>query len=239
MKRYYVETFDNIVGVELQAQVWEYLLSQEYWAPRKIFPHPNQTITVKYIPNQNKKEYLDESIAPANNQFMHRCPFATNDEELKNHPIILDLWNTLNSHFNNRFEINGNPEPAGDRRARAYVNIQPHETIKRTHTIHRDTSDLTETKNYTMLYIANPEWHPSWFAENIYYEDDDNSTDKQQYQQGYGQSRGFGIGNSFLTVHPTPGKVILYDGRTLHTTKPAAVWAPEMRYAVAFRIREK
>ena len=239
MKRYQVQTFNDIVAPDLQKQVWEYVLGQEYWAERKTLPYPGTTITVKYTPNQNKKEYLDETLAPANNQYMHRCSFGKTEEDLKNHPVIQDLWNTINSYFDNQFEIAGNPEYAAGDEARVYVNVQPQETIKRTHTIHRDTKDLEETKNYTLLYMANPEWHPSWFAENIYYEDDDNSKDKQQFQKGFGQSRGFGIGESFLTVHPAPGKVILYDGRTLHTTKPAAVWAPEMRYAVAFRIKKK
>ena len=38
---------------------------------------------------------------------------------------------------------------------------------------------------------------------------------------------------------PIPGRIIDYDGRTLHTTRPAAIWANEIRKVIAFRVRIK
>lgn len=244
MKKYYVETFDDVVvDQDLRMKVWDYVISQKYYASRKVFPFPHTIETIEYVPSEGKKEYLDETLPNWNNQFMHRCSFAVEQDDLKKHPIIQQLWDTINLYFGNRFEITGYPEglryTKGFVDSRVYVNVQPHEVIKRTHGIHRDTTDLNDEKSYTMLYIANPEWHPSWFAENMFYADDESSEDHQQWQKGYGQSRNFGIGDSFATVCPKPGRIILWDGRTLHTTKPVATWSPEMRYAVAFRLREK
>jgi hypothetical protein len=249
MKKYYVETVDNVIAQDLQVKVWDYVQDQTYYASRKVFPFPHTIATIKYIPNQDKKEYLDESLPNYNNQFMHRCSFAVEEADLQKHPVIQELWNNINKNFNNKFEITGYPEgrfwsegslyTEGFVNSRAYVNVQPIETINRTHGIRRDTVDLTDDKSYTMLYIANPEWYPSWFAETLFYADDNNANDRQQFQKGFGQSKDFGIGDSFLTVCPKPGRIILWDGRTLHTTKPAAVWANQMRYAVAFRLREK
>jgi predicted 2-oxoglutarate/Fe(II)-dependent dioxygenase YbiX len=54
-----------------------------------------------------------------------------------------------------------------------------------------------------------------------------------------GQSREFPVGYPFSIIPPVAGRVVLYDGRTLHTTKPVAPWAEQMRYAVVFRISLK
>ena len=241
MTRYYVEAFDDLIDDNLQKKVWQHILAQSFHATRKDVSYPTPGTIINYIPSENKKEYLDDSFPSVNNQYMHRCVFAKRSDDLSNHPIILELWNKINTHFNNEFEIKGDPEGIADNNynyARVYVNAQPQETIKRTHGVHRDTIDLDETKHYTMLYIANPEWYPTWFAENVFYEDNEQSEDKQQYQKGFGQSRGFGIGEPYLTIRPKSGRIILYDGRTLHTTKPAAPWSPEMRYALVFRLRK-
>jgi hypothetical protein len=40
-------------------------------------------------------------------------------------------------------------------------------------------------------------------------------------------------------VSPVPGRIIAYDGRTLHTTRPASIWAPVPRITLAFRARLK
>ena len=238
---YDVDVVDNVIDQHLQKDVWEYILSQSFHATRKDVSYPDVGTVINYVPKENKKEYLDQSIPSVNNQYMHRCVFSKGQSDLNNHPIILNLWEHINKHFNDSFIIGGDPEGIADNNfnyARVYVNAQPEETIKRSHGIHRDTINLKKTRNYTLLYIANPEWYPTWFGENIFYEDDEDSEDKQQYQKGYGQCRGFGVGNPFLTVSPKPGRIILYDGRTLHTTKPVAAWSPEIRYAVVFRLKK-
>ena len=81
-------------------------------------------------------------------------------------------------------------------------------------------------------------WYPTWMAENVFCSDDETTGDHQEYQKGFGQSRGFGVGYPFAIVPPVPGRIVIYDGRTLHTTKPTAPWAEHMRYAVVFRVRK-
>jgi len=239
---YYV--YDNTVDKNLQNEVWNYMMNQTFYGKRKTGDHWNETGTVIYYkPSEYKKEYLEEKIEAVDNQYMHRTVFGDTEEDIKKHPPISKLWESISETIGKEWTISGNPEGVASvlvskGKWRVYVNAQPDETIKRSHTIHRDTSDLKETQNYTLLYIANPEWYPSWFAENIFYEDNPNSIDKQQFQKGHGQSRNFGIGDPYAIVSPKPGRIIMYDGRTLHTTRPAAIWSKEMRYAIVFRIRK-
>lgn len=242
MKTYDVKAYDGIVSDDLKWRVWEYVINQQFHATRKDIPYPEPGVIIHYTPAEGKKEYLDDSLPSVNNQYIHRCVFGADEYELnQKHPVILELWNTINSYFGNQFIIDGDPEGIAvrpPRVSRVYVNAQPQEQIKRTHGIHRDSIDLNDDSKFTLMYIANLEWYPSWMAENVFYSDDDTTGDNQQFQKGFGQSRGFGIGYPTGIVSPIPGRVIVYDGRTLHTTKPAAPWAEQMRYAVIFRIRK-
>ena len=110
MKKYYVEIVDNVIDQDLQAKVWDYVQAQTYYASRKVFPFPHTVETIEYVPNQNKKEYLDESLPNYSNQFMHRCSFAVEEVDLQKHPVIQKLWNTINLKFN------GKPISAADLR---------------------------------------------------------------------------------------------------------------------------
>lgn len=243
MKTYNVQAIDNLIEDDLRWRVWDYIQNQSFHATRKDLSYPDPGSIIYYKPIENKKEWMDDSIPSVNNQYMHRCIFGADETELHQaHPIIEELWNKINSYFNNEFIIDGDPEGMAvkpPRVARVYVNAQPSETIKRSHGIHRDTIELDNENNFTILYIANLEWYPTWMAENIFYSDDESTHDTQQFQKGYGQSRGFHVGYPFALTAPAAGRVILYDGRTLHTTKPAAPWAEHMRYAVVFRVRKK
>jgi hypothetical protein len=242
MRTYDVKTYDGIVPDDLRWRVWEYVQNQQFHATRKDTKYPEPGTIVYYKPADGKKEYLDETLPSVNNQYIHRCVFGADEYELQeNHPVILELWETINNYFNREYAIDGDPEGIAvkpPRVSRVYVNAQPQETIKRSHGIHRDTIDLDNDKHFTMMYIANLEWYPTWMAENVFYSDDETTGDTQQFQRGHGQSRGFNVGYPFGIVSPLPGRVIVYDGRTLHTTKPAAPWAEQMRYAVIFRIRK-
>ena len=243
MKTYSVETFDNLIDDNLRQEVWNYIQHQSFHATRKDVAYPMPGSIIHYVPAENKKEYLNTDIPSVNNQYMHRCVFGNNENDIAlNHPVIFKLWKEINKHFDNKFVIRGDSEGIADNKyntARVYVNAQPDETIKRIHGIHRDTVDLNEEKNFTLLYMANPEWYPTWMAENVFYADDETTGDTQQFQKGMGQFRSFNVGYPFSIIPPVAGRVVLYDGRTLHTTKPTAPWAREMRYAVVFRIRIK
>jgi hypothetical protein len=241
MKTYTVETYDNVIDPVLRKQVWDYIQQQLFHATRKDISYPEPGSIIMYRPADGKKEYMDDRIPSVNNQYMHRCVFGDSDQDLELHTPIRDLWNTINEHLGNQYEISGDREGIADRKykfARVYVNAQMDETIKRSHGIHRDTIDLDQERHFTLLYMANLEWYPTWMAENVFYADDDTTGDTQQYQKGMGQSRGFSVGYPFATVPPLAGRIVLYDGRALHTTKPTAPWAKEMRYAVVFRIKK-
>jgi hypothetical protein len=243
MITYDVQTFDDMIPDDLRWRVWEYIQNCEYIAATKDMQNYGKSVAavVKYVPAHNKKEYL-APIAGANNHYMHRTTFGDNEDDLKHHPIILELWNVINNNFNNEFIIDGDAEGIADiipRTSRVYVNAQPNESIKRSHGIHRDSIDLEDDSHYTLLYMANLKWYPSWMGENVFYCDDETTGDKQQFQKGFGQSRNFNVGYPYAIIPPKEGRVILYDGRALHTTKPTSAWAEQMRYAVVFRIRRK
>jgi hypothetical protein len=243
MKSYYVQAFDDVVSKDLADRVWKHIQEQKFHATRKDKAYPEVGTIVNYVPADGKKEYLDKSIPSVNNQYMHRCVFGnTRTDLMEKHSVIDELWEVINNSFEDKFVINGDPEGIADNEhkiARVYVNAQPQETIKRSHAIHRDTIDMDQEKNFTLLYFANPVWYPSWMAENMFFFDDEETGDSQQFQKGHGQSREFPVGWPYATVCPKPGRILIYDGRALHTTKPASAWAEEMRYAVVFRIKLK
>jgi hypothetical protein len=243
MKTYSVETYDDLIPDDLRWRVWEYIQNQTFHATRKDVAYPTPGHIIHYKPIDNKKEYLDDSVPSVNNQYMHRCVFGDSEDELLfKHKVIYELWKTINRAMGNKYEIAGDQEGIADtppRLARVYVNAQPEESIKRSHGIHRDTIELDKEGYFTLLYIANLQWYPTWMSELVFYSDDETTLDKQSWQRGYGQCRGFPVGWPFAVVPPVAGRVVVYDGRTLHTTKPCAPWAEQMRYAVVFRIREK
>jgi hypothetical protein len=242
-KEYSVETHDDVIPEVLRKEVWDYIQNQSYYAIRKdILPKdPNRIIW--YKPIDGLKEYMNDFIPSVNNQMLHRCVLGENEQDLELHQPIKKLWTAINRHFGNCYEINGSEEGVNDpnrrQKARIYVNAQAEETIKRSHGIHRDTIDVDEDRNFTLLYIANLEWYPTWMGEFVTYADDNTTGDTQQFQKGITQSRGFNVGYPFKMIPPIPGRIVVYDGRTLHTTKPTSVWAQAMRYAVVFRIRLK
>lgn len=77
--------------------------------------------------------------------------------------------------------------------------------------LHRD-SDLEN--NYTVILYINPEWDWNWGGETIF------------IQNG---------GEIILTVSPTPGRVVLFDGRILHGPRPVSREAPFPRVGVTFQ----
>lgn len=109
---------------------------------------------------------------------------------------------------------------------RVYANATPHDLINLGGYIHRDTPDLSDETSVTILWIASKEWYPSWGSTlSLFPEDPEGLTgDHQQFNTGAGQQhRNFQIGwqDEGKTISMRPGRLILYDGRTLHTTEPS------------------
>jgi len=244
-KQLHYEIHDHVVTSELHRKVWYYIQGLEHYAMLKDASDPKDRTIIHYIPKENKQEYYNKELPEWNKQFMHRVCFGLNEQEIQtNHPIIFELWNQINSHFGNKFVINGDVEDCYDKNdpylmQRSYVNVNPKEEIKRSHGVHRDTVNLERTDHFTLLYIPNLIWYPTWFGEMMFYENDELSGDFQQFQKGQGQSKGFGVGHPFATIPTVPNRIVLWDGRMLHTTRPTAQWATQLRNSLIFRVSLK
>ena len=261
---YEIRVVDDAVPADLRHSVWEYLLEQTWTAAWKRPKASNFHEIHEYVPGKYKANDYPKRLEEPRHLFMPRAHFASDEESLKAHDPIYRLWQCINMQFDGEFEIAGKPEgttaehspdeyikakytapptldPTMDQGWRVYCNAQPNEHVKRTHGIHRDQPDESIDNTYTCLYVANPIWYPSWFADNMFYTSGKSNTgDHQQFQKG-GQQREFEIdwGDDCKVVSPKPGRIICYDSRRLHTTRPASIWAEADRKAVAFRIRKK
>lgn len=258
---YDIDVLDSVFSEDQRKQYWDYIENQKWhvsWNPGNY-----DYQDYDFIPSKDRNWRKYDPVRTMPSMHMPRAVFASDVHSLeKNHPVLLDLWNNINSALGNAFEIAGDPEdmpsnrlgedhwtaPATEDQSleqgwRVYGNAQPSETIKRSHGVHRDCIDLNQDRHYTCLYFANLVWYPSWFAENIFYPTDTSTGDAQQFQGVYhfNQNRGFNLGwaDEGKIVSPKPGRILIYDSRNLHTTKPTAAWAKTMRKAIAFRLRKK
>lgn len=262
-----IKIIDDAIDEVDRKLIWNYIENQPWhvtWKALPVFERQHYD----YIPAKESTWRHLDPVRLIPHMYMPRALFGSDDQSLEaNHPIIWNLWCQINDILGNEFIIEGDPEgmstdglkddtaakyvapstknPNIEQGWRVYANNQPHETIKRSHGVHRDTIDIDKEGYYTLLYIANLEWYPTWFAENIFYPNDiKNLTgDTQQFQGvvSWAQNRGFAVGwaDEGKIVSPRPGRIILYDGRCLHTTRPAASWAKVGRKAIVFRIRKK
>ena len=158
----------------------------------------------------------------------------------KKHPIIGELWDEINSKLGNCYAITGAdegmawrdhpiPTPEDPNLSpgwRVYANGTTHDLISLQGYVHRDNFDLADDSSVTMLWIASLEWYPSWGSELLLYPEDPAGLtgDHQQFNNGGGQQRrNFQIGwqddGKMITMRPN--RLIIYDGRTLHSTQPS------------------
>lgn len=257
---YDINIIDKAIDEKLRNDVWQYLLNSKWWTVWKPFSKLNY---VSYTPAIDSEVAHFKALARPNfATAQHRAGFASDEESLKAHPVLLELWQAINSVLGNQFELTGEPEdipsdpndlswkppqPVDTNLSagwRVYANGQTDETQKRTHGVHRDSPFVNEDQNWTILFCANPEWYPTWLGDCVYYPDDveGDTGDRQQYQNmngGHNQNRNFAVGWANKIVSPVPGRIIAYDGRTLHTTHPTAAWCPVQRRVVAFRVKKK
>lgn len=255
---YDMNVIDNIITDDLRNRVWNYLLNSRWTTAWKPVGRLNY---VSYTPAVDSEFAHFKSIARPNfSTTQHRAAFASDEASLQAHPVMLELWNAINAQFDNQFELSGHPEevpsdptdtsweapatvdPTLKQGWRVYASAQADETQKRTHGVHRDSPFVDEDKNWTILFCANPEWYPTWYADCVFYSEDPSgyTGDHQQHQNigALNQNRNYNIGWPEKIVSPVPGRIIAYDGRWLHTTHPAATWCPAMRRVVAFRARK-
>ena len=248
-----INILDGQVPDQLKTQVWEYIQDQTWYVKYK-----KDSSVVPFVPRIDGLDYPRTNPIAQYGTKMSRTLLASDEKHLQlKHPVIYSLWQTINTALGGGYTITGVPETAPQMKFaewqpkslvsglepgwRVYTNGQATEDIKHSQGIHRDNPNLNDDNAYTILYVANLEWYPSWFAECVYYgEDPDNQVGDHQHlqQDSDAQQRNFRIGWSQQIVSPVPGRIIAYDSRTLHTTRPAATWAKTTRVTIAFRARQ-
>jgi hypothetical protein len=250
-----VRTFDNVVSKELHDELWNYLMDQSWhqlWMP---IPGDLQI----YKPSNWDMGWINAaSIHRTLSQ--PRCLFGSDEASIKrDHDPVWRLWLEVNQALNNEYEIAGIPEnmhldsevpPTIDPKLvqgwRVYANASMHDLIQLGGYVHRDNKNLLDEDTVTILWVANQEWYPSWGGEILFYPEDhaSESQDVQQFNaiEHSQQRRGFRVGwpDEGKTVCLRPNRLVVYDGRTLHSTNPTRHRYDSMpSRRVVFRARKK
>lgn len=101
--------------------------------------------------------------------------------------------------------------------------------------IHRDTSNdrdktrYDRTGYYTVLYVVNKEWKPSWKGEVLYFGEEESGETHWK--------RGWNIGFPNEIVGNKPGRIIVQESEATHTGITPTKAAPEMALRMAFRVK--
>jgi hypothetical protein len=245
---YDLTVIDNEIDPNIQQQVWNFLLDQEYCVNHYDQNHSN------WYPRQ------DRWHIPRDQPAALRCPLAWNESSLAERaPVVHTLWLAINSLFDDKFTIDGVPEsmnymtgispvsgitkangqPGSPQSAwRVYADGMEKEYRARSKAVHRDNPWMDQDQYYTLVYFANPEWHPQLYGETLFHSDDADTGDfTGKYEQD--QPRNFPIGDVENIVAPRPGRIMAWEGRYLHQIKPAALYAPENLLAISFRLKLK
>jgi hypothetical protein len=245
---YDLTVIDNEIDPNIQQQVWNFLLDQEYCVNHYDQNHSN------WYPRQ------DRWHIPRDRPAALRCPLAWDESSLAERaPVVHTLWLAINSLFDDKFTIDGVPEsmnymtgispvsgitkangqPGSPQSAwRVYADGMEKEYRARSKAVHRDSPYLDNDNYYTLVYFANPEWHPQLYGETLFHSDDADTGDfTGKYEQD--QPRNFPIGDVENVVAPRPGRIMAWEGRYLHQIKPAALYAPENLLAISFRLKLK
>jgi hypothetical protein len=255
MKKH-VEIIDNVISLDEREKIWNYIGNQT-WRAMHEKKSPD---TVFFKPNIDGWDYCEKNIKP--NKYgcgTPRAPLARSESELiEKHKLIHDFWLKINEALGNKYELNGCPEGMGPTDYYpewkikegdpslpswiVFVNGRPNEWVHRSYGVHRDNPDLNEEGAFNILYCANLEWYPTWSGELVFYSEDPegNSGDTQQFQrEANNQNRGFNVGWPSDIVANVPGRIVIYDSRTLHNTRPPSTVSQCMRVTLAFRARLK
>ena len=248
------ETHDNFVNAELHKKVYDYLL-QCSWHQRWTGVQSELQL---FKPGDWNDSWASAAVYK-NTVGQPRTMFGSDEDSTrKQHPIIAELWDVINAQLGNAYAITGADEgmawkdypcpiptdPNLSTGWRVYANATPHDLISLQGYVHRDNFNIQDETSVTILWIASPEWYPSWGSELLLYpEDPDGSTgDHQQFNNGSNQQRrNFRVGwqDEGKMICMKPGRLIVYDGRTLHSTQPSRHrYNSIMNLRVVFRARK-
>ena len=258
MPKPHIEIIDGSIPLDLRTQVWDYLGDQT-WA----VVHNNASIKKKdnisfFVPNRDGWDYCEtNAIINKYGCSTPRALLAVDEHYLKaKHKIIHALWERINLTLGNKYEITGTPEgslvdhtlawkpktavPGLTAGWRVYTNGRPNESVYRAYGIHKDNINVDEEGTFNILYCANLEWYPTWLGECVFYPNDTDTGDTQQFQkEASNQSRAFPVGWPSEIVGSMPGRLIIYDSRILHNTRASSSVSKGMRVTIAFRARLK
>jgi hypothetical protein len=253
-----IEILDDAIPLDLRTQVWEYLADQTWFVrPMKSASlQKTKSETEFFIPSKDGWDYCEKFGTSKYGCSTPRTLLAVDEYYLKTkHKIIGTLWKSINQALGNKYEITGEPEgmsidnmpewkprtavPGLTAGWRVYTNGRPKEPFYNQYGIHRDNINLDEEGTFNILYCANLEWYPTWFGECVFYGDEVTGDTQQFQKEAYNQSRGFNVGYPTQIVGSVPGRLIVYDSRILHNTRPASNVSNGMRVTIAFRCRLK
>lgn len=97
------------------------------------------------------------------------------------------------------------------------IDLKPDRVIVNAYN-HGDSSWLHRDGNcWTAIAYLNEHWDMNWGGETIFVEDG---------------------GDIIMSVFPTPGRVVLFDGKVLHGPRPVSREAPLPRLGVTFQCSE-
>tara|TARA_B100000427_G_C15400917_1_gene547599 strand:+ start:49 stop:900 length:852 start_codon:yes stop_codon:yes gene_type:complete len=100
----------------------------------------------------------------------------------------------------------------------------------RTGQIHKDTGPHdSDHEYYTVLYVANLTWLPTWGGELVYYGEED--TTEKHWKDGYN------VGWPKHMIGNRPNRIVKYSHDETHMSLNPRADAPEMSQRVAFRVK--
>jgi hypothetical protein len=249
-----IEVHDDLVDAEFHKTVYEYLLDQPWYIAWNNIPGLLQL----YKPNSWDDSWVTEGKLQQRQMELSRCVFGSDESSIKNkHPLIWELWQKINQRLGNKYTISGVPEgmfwkdpkvptPADPELKpgwRVYANASPHEGLGSGWYAHRDTSNLDDDSSVTIIWMASPEWYPSWGGEIYFYPEDPEelSGDHQQFNTSFVQQcRNFRVGwpDQGRIVCLKPNRLLVYDGRTLHCARPTNNYnSNQLQRRIVFRAR--
>jgi hypothetical protein len=230
-----IEVHDDLVDAKFHQAVYEYLLDQPWYIAWSGISGQLQI----YKPNNWDDGWVQEGKLSREME-LSRCAFGSDESSIKHkHPLIWQLWQKINERLGNKYTIAGTPEgmfwkdlkiptPADPNLKtgwRVYANASPHIQLATGWNAHRDSTDLNDDSMVTIIWMASPEWYPSWGGEIYFYPEDPEGLtgDHQQFFRGiFNQNRNFRIGwpDEGRLVCLKPNRLLVYDSRTLHSKRP-------------------
>lgn len=246
-----IEVFDNVINEKLHQKIWEYLNGIEWYQYWHDLPGELQIHRPRDGDSWINAASIHRTLA------MPRSPLASDESSLKSvHPLIHLLWLEINKFLGNQYEITGPTEgmiwdlpcpPTADPELkqgwRVYANATVHDNIALGGHVHRDNPDLLDETSFTIIWIANTEWYPTWGGHLLFYPEDHGGTtgDHQQFETSWiAQNRSFNIGwpDDGRMVTLRPNRLLVYDSRALHSANPTTRrWNCDVIRRVVFRAR--